>query len=78
MNIYKVYYYSKCGTYFEAYLREVHVIAKSKEDAIRLTKEWMIKEDRTFLEKDSSKWSVSLISDSVAEGVFDCGVDSDY
>jgi hypothetical protein len=49
MNFYKISCRSDCGTYFQAYLQSVTVMAKSKEDAIAVVEKWLVDNDKRFL-----------------------------
>ena len=78
MSLWKISCYSNCGTYFRAYLQSVMVIASSKDDAIKETKKWLKKEGRNFIESDSSKWDVQLVTNQLTVGYVDHYEESDY
>ena len=77
MNVYKISYYSKCGTYFASYLQSVTVVADSGAEAIELVQKWLQKEALSFLEVDPKKWDVEVLGEPL-KGVIDWVEDSDY
>lgn len=77
MNAYKISCYSKCGTYFASYLQSVTVLAESEAEAIQKVEDWLDHEGRTFLNSDSSKWTVEKLAADMC-GVIDWHEDSDY
>lgn len=68
MNIYKISCYSSCGSYFQAYLKSITVIAKSSSEAVAHAKQWLVDHKENFI-YDESKWEVSLLCSDIKEGV---------
>jgi hypothetical protein len=77
MNVYKISCYSKCGSYFAPYLQSVTIVAESAEQAVEELKDWLKEQDRSFINKDESAWSVSLLVNEPC-GVIDWHEESDY
>ena len=74
-NLYKVSCYSDCGSYFASYLQSALIVANSEAEAIEIA----VNEKLDFINKDSTKWEVYLISDNLnSSGVVDTFSDSDY
>ncbi len=78
MKLFKVSCHSKCGSYFASYLQSVTVAADSKESAIAAVTDWMADEGRSFIEKDDSKWHVTLLAAVLENRVVDWHEDADY
>ena len=83
MHIYKISVFSECGTYFEAYLQQLTVFAKSKEEALSIYDRWssdnysFIREPKiSDIEELSFICGEGLIVDG--DGVVDFIIDSDY
>lgn len=78
MNIYKISFYSKCGSYFESYLKSVTVIATSKEHALEIVRDWSKKYGNSFI-YPQEKWNIELITEYVpVPQVIDYEESSDY
>lgn len=77
MNIYEVYYYSSCGTYFAAYLKSVCIVATDEDDARNKTVEWCKKNGYSFLADKPEKLGARLLSPD-RFGVIDFDASSDY
>ena len=78
MKLYKISCHSKYGTYFASYLQSVTVVADSPELALASTRKWLAREGRSFINNDSSKWSVEVLANDLSLGVVDWHEDSDY
>ena len=75
MKLYKVFYYSPCGTYFAPYLQSALILADSETEAIDIA----VKEKLPFINKGDKKLGVDLIcGDLDSKGVIDKFFDSDY
>ena len=83
MHIYKISVFSECGTYFAAYLQQLTVFAKSKEEALSIYDKWssdnysFVREPNiSDIEELSFIRGEGLIVDD--GGVVDFIIDSDY
>jgi hypothetical protein len=76
MEMFKILCWSKCGSYFNPYLKSVTIIADSKDDAVSKVKGWLEKEDRSFIYPES-EWKIVSLSNS-NNGVVDFDESSDY
>lgn len=82
MHIYKISVFSECGTYFEAYLQQLTVFAKSKEEALSIYDKWSTG-NYSFIRKPKIS-DIEELSSIRGEGllvdgdVVDFIVDSDY
>ena len=83
MYIYKISVFSECGTYFVAYLQQLTVLAKNKEEALSIYDRWssnnysFIREPKmSDIEELSFIRGEGLIVDG--DGVVDFIMDSDY
>ena len=74
MHIYKISVFSECGTYFEAYLQQLTVFAKSKEEALSIYDRWS-SDNHSFIRKPKISDVEEL---SIVDGVVDFIIDSDY
>ena len=83
MHIYKISVFSECGTYFQAYLQQLTVIAKNKEEALSIYDKWS-SDNYSFIRKPKISdieellfiYGDGLIVDG--DGVVDFVIDSDY
>ena len=83
MRIYKISVFSECGTYFAAYLQQLTVFAKSKEEALSVYDKWA-PDNYSFIRapKISDIEELSFICGEGltvnGDGVVDFIIDSDY
>lgn len=83
MHIYKISVFSECGTYFEAYLQQLTVFAKSKEEALSIYDKWS-SDNYSFIREpkisDIDELSFICGEGIVVDGggVVDFVIDSDY
>ena len=74
MHIYKISVFSECGTYFAAYLQQLTVFAKSKEEALSIYERWS-SDHYSFIREPKISDVEEL---SIVDGVLDFIIDSDY
>ena len=74
MHIYKISVFSECGTYFQAYLQQLTVFAKSKEEALSIYERWS-SDHYSFIREPKISDVEEL---SIVDGVLDFIIDSDY
>ena len=74
MYIYKISVFSECGTYFEAYLQQLTVFAKSKEEALSIYERWS-SDNYSFIREPKISDVEEL---PIVDGVLDFIIDSDY
>lgn len=77
MKTFRVSCHSSCGTYFQAYLQHVDVVAINKDHAIALVEEWL-KENKMNFIAPKNKWLTEELNRPEGFGVFDWHEDSDY
>ena len=77
MKMYRISCFSRCGSYFEPYLKSVIVLADTKEQAIESTKMWM-KETKNYFIYPIEKWMVSEPTELINNQVIDWDISSDY
>lgn len=74
MHIYKISVFSECGTYFESYLQQLTVFAKSKEEALSIYERWS-SDNYSFIREPKIPDVEEL---PIVDGVLDFIIDSDY
>ena len=83
MYIYKISVFSECGTYIQAYLQQLTVIASNKEEALSIYDKWS-SNNYSFIRKpkisDIDELSFILGEGLIVDGdgVVDFVIDSDY
>lgn len=78
MNIYKVSCFSKCGTYFAAYLQSVTVTANDSDEALQTVRRHFEVAGDSFIYPEN-EWRTELLVANVVTGeVVDTQYDSDY
>jgi hypothetical protein len=77
VNTYRISCFSKCGSYFQPYLKAVAVNAITEKDAVRMCKEWLEHTGREFIYPES-EWTIRDITVAQNSGVVDFFEDSDY
>lgn len=75
-RIYKVFAISRCGSYFQSYLKTMTVIAESPEGAMEMAKAFAEKEG-FILAKPPEQWEIVELG-PLEFGVIDYLHDSDY
>jgi hypothetical protein len=76
LKVYKVSCCSECGTYFQAYLQSVTVVATDKKQAAVLIKKWLQKEGESFL-RNITERDLELLGPA-SPGVIDYHRAADY
>lgn len=77
IKLFRISCYSNCGSYFQAYLKSVDVIAHNQDEAISLTKDWLIRNGERFIYSEN-KWHIECVSMLDSLGVIDSINESDY
>lgn len=52
MRIYKISCYSDSGTYFQAYLKSVTILAGNEAEAVDIVNRWQMEKGRHFISPD--------------------------
>lgn len=78
LKIYKISCHSTCGSYFQAYLKSITVVAKNEAEAKEHVKKWLKQNGEKFIYEES-KWDTTLLHDNITDGaIIDRDEDSDY
>jgi hypothetical protein len=77
MKAYKISCQSDCGSYFQAYLKSVTVVAENREEALAVLHTWLKKEGWAFI-YPQNKWEIQELADISLPFVIDWDVGSDY
>ena len=74
MNVYSINAYSDCGTYIQAYLKSVTVVAENDTAALAMCNEWLKETGHKFITKHVE---IECLG-KVKPGVLTCDIDRDH
>ena len=77
LKMYQISCMSNCGTYFQAYLQSVDVIAFNQDQAMELLEKWMNTSGERFVHS-RQHWHVECLGPVNTPSVINFHIDSDY